>query len=524
MTADPNQSTMLGDYQIVSKIAEGGMGTVFKARHCTHGTIVAIKIISKDTAKNPVLLQRFKQEFDAARLIDHPNVVRALEYHAHPQPYIVMEFVDGESVGQRLQRLGRFPEQEAIRLIAQVCEGLQRAHKQGLVHRDIKPDNILITRDGQAKLTDLGLVKDIEADLNLTRTGRGLGTPHYMAPEQFRNAKNVDVRSDIYSLGATLYAMVTGVIPFENTNPLDCWMRKIRNEFAAPRELNPQLSERTDWAIRRAMSAELERRPASCREFLEDLLGQSQRAAGLTGKLGTASAGNEIWYMVYKDENGVTHTVKGTTAGIRRALADSLLGDPNKILISRDKAGPFMPLGSVAEFRDLVVVPATAAAAARRSGVLGKGTGPVSSPTPREDSDPEAVSLGAPPPSDVIGRSASRRGPSPSGRWPAAAGSGPPSGVRPQPSGRMRRPEPPGPRGNEPADPHSETVAYTPPTPPETDRPLLPPQRSPATKRRAAATPSPDPPSPWVRWLGTLLAMVLLAAVTAAVTYALLSR
>ncbi len=119
-----------------------------------------------------------------------------------------------------------------------MCEGLQRAHKQGLVHRDVKPDNILVTKDGVAKLTDLGLVKDVEGDLNLTKTGRGLGTPHFMAPEQFRNAKNVDVRCDIYSLGATLYAMVTGDVPFENASPLDCWMKKIRNEFPPPKELN----------------------------------------------------------------------------------------------------------------------------------------------------------------------------------------------------------------------------------------------------------------------------------------------
>src|SRR5262249_60729966 len=130
-------------------------------------------------------------------------------------------------------------------------------------------------RDGVAKLTDLGLVK-VEAELNLTKTGRGLGTPHYMAPEQFRNAKGVDVRGDIYSLGATLYAMITGATPFTNASPLDCWMKKIRNEFPAPRELNRAVSERVDWAIRRAMSAEPSLRPATCREFVEDLTGQSR--------------------------------------------------------------------------------------------------------------------------------------------------------------------------------------------------------------------------------------------------------
>src|SRR5439155_20397493 len=115
---------------------------------------------------------------------------------------------------------GKLTEADAIRLLAQVAQGLHRAHKQGLIHRDVKPDNILVTPEGVAKLADLGLVKEMEHDLNLTKTGRGLGTPHFMAPEQFRNAKTVDVRGDIYSLGATLYAMVTGIVPFDNASPL----------------------------------------------------------------------------------------------------------------------------------------------------------------------------------------------------------------------------------------------------------------------------------------------------------------
>jgi serine/threonine protein kinase len=352
-TAVPSQ---LGNYDILSKIAEGGMGTVFKARNRTTNEIVAIKVIAPATAKNPILLQRFEREFLSAKVLDHPNVVKALDYcGALPHPFLVMEFVDGLSIGQRLEQKGAYGEAEAVKLIAQVCDGLQRAHKQGLVHRDVKPDNILVTRDGIAKLTDMGLVREVEGDLNLTRTGRGLGTPHYMAPEQFRNAKTVDVRGDIYSLGATLYAMVTGVIPFDNASPLDCWMRKIRNEFDSPKKLNPQLSDRVDWAIRRAMSAEPSQRPASCREFLEDLTGQSRTA---TATNQAVSAANDVWYLVYRDENNQPHTVKGSTEGIRNALRDNLLGDPSGVLVSRTKHGQFNPLQSVPEFRDLVVAPA----------------------------------------------------------------------------------------------------------------------------------------------------------------------
>src|SRR5262249_35113157 len=144
---------------------------------------------------------------------------------------LVMEFVNGESLGDRVERAGPLPEAEGIKFITQVALGLQKAHAQGLIHRDVKPDNILIDQNGQAKLTDLGLVKGTEADLNLTRTGRGLGTPHFMAPEQFRNAKHADVRCDVYSLGATLYQLVTGTIPFDGCGPVDCWVKKLNNDL-----------------------------------------------------------------------------------------------------------------------------------------------------------------------------------------------------------------------------------------------------------------------------------------------------
>jgi serine/threonine protein kinase len=286
--------------------------------------------------------------------------------------------VDGESLGQRVERAGAVPEAEAVALIAQVCDGLQRAHKQGLVHRDVKPDNILVNHAGVAKLTDMGLVKEVDNDLNLTKTGRGLGTPHYMAPEQFRNAKSVDIRGDVYSLGATLYALVTGRVPFEQSNPLDCWMRKIKNEFPAPKELNESVSDRVDWAIRRAMSAEPSQRPTSCREFLEDLTGQS-RASATPSSTAPPPGRSDVWYMAYKDETGQKHTVKGATDGIRNALKERLLGDPSAILVGRSKAGQFVPIGSVPEFRDLVVVPAPMALPgrtdSRKSGIdIGKSS------------------------------------------------------------------------------------------------------------------------------------------------------
>ena len=222
LPAIPDGAVLGGRYEIEMPLGEGGMGAVYKGRHRTSGQIVAIKIVPPDTAKNQILLKRFEMEFRAASVLNHPNIVKALDYNGVGTPFLVMEFVDGESLGQRVEREGAIPERDAIKIIAQVCDGLHKAHKQSLIHRDVKPDNILVTRDGVAKLTDMGLVKDVDAELNLTRTGRGLGTPHFMSPEQFRNAKNADVKCDIYSLGATLYMMLTGEIPFAKTNPLDC--------------------------------------------------------------------------------------------------------------------------------------------------------------------------------------------------------------------------------------------------------------------------------------------------------------
>ncbi len=346
----------VGKYDLVEKIADGGMGSVYRGRNRETGDVVAVKVLTPNTSNSEVLLRRFEQEFKAASTLDHPNVVRALDYGQEGSvPYLVMEFVEGETLGQRIERAGRLSEAEAIRIIAQVAQGLHKAHKQGLVHRDVKPDNILVTPGGQAKLADLGLVKETEADLNLTRTGRGLGTPHFMAPEQFRNAKNADARCDIYSLGATLYMAVTGELPFRSCSPLDAWMKKVQNDLRSPRQLVPALNERIDWAVRRAMSADPESRPASCREFVEDLTGRSTR------KLSPDPAGGptpDIWYLVYTDDTGENHTVKGSLYAIRRSLKEGLLGDAANVRISRTKAGPFEPIRNQPEFRDLIIRPA----------------------------------------------------------------------------------------------------------------------------------------------------------------------
>jgi serine/threonine protein kinase len=383
--APPPQA--VGPYDLLEKVAEGGMGAIYRGRHRETGQVVAVKIMPAHMASNPVLLKRFEQEFRAASRLDHPHIVRALDYgEAAGAPYLVMEFVEGESLGQKLERQGRMNEAEAVRLIAQVAQGLHKAHKQGLVHRDVKPDNILVAPDGTAKLADLGLVKETDTDLNLTKTGRGLGTPHFMAPEQFRNAKGADARCDIYSLGATLYQMVTGELPFRSGGPLDAWMKKINHELTHPRQLVPGLSRQVEKAILRAMSPEPADRPASCREFIEELTGRSTRPQRSTTGGGSGNpAAADLWYLVYRDEEGVSHTVKGTASAICRSLRDGHLGDAANVRASRSKAGPFEPLRDYPEFRDVGQGPRSAGGAAGRSGVRtsqGAAARPAAPPKP----------------------------------------------------------------------------------------------------------------------------------------------
>jgi serine/threonine protein kinase len=384
--------TGIGNYDVLEKIAEGGMGTIYKGRHRQTGQIVALKVVPASMAKNTILLKRFEQEFRAASMLDHPNIVRALEYDGSgSSPFLVMEFVDGESLGQRVERDGRLPETEAIHIMTQVAQALYSAHKQKLIHRDIKPDNIMVTRDGIVKVADLGLVKEVDTDLNLTRTGRGLGTPHFMAPEQFRNAKSADARCDIYSMGATLYMLVTGELPFKSCGPLDAWMKKIHNEITPARQLIPSLSERVDWAIRRSMSADPEQRPATCKEFVEDLTGQSGRKLHSDEPVGMVQ---DVWYLVYRDDEGQTHTVKGSTEGIRRSYKQGLLGDAGNIRACRSKTGTFETLRSIPEFRDLVVTVAPAGAVPR--GSPGGPMAPGSRPNVNDPNRPPRVATPVP--------------------------------------------------------------------------------------------------------------------------------
>jgi serine/threonine protein kinase len=275
----------VGAYEVLEKLGEGSMGSVYKGRHTSTGELVAIKILAPEIARSQVLVQRFQQEFRAAHDLCHPNIVRCYEFGlTFASSYLVMEFVDGPSLGERIARLGRLTEEEAVRVVCQVAEGLHLAHENNIIHRDVKPDNILLTSQGQAKLTDLGLAKNRASALELTLPRSGLGTPNFMAPEQFGDAKNADVLCDVYSLGATLYMAITGELPFRARSTLHTLKKKMRNELTAPIELVPTLNEQTDHAIRQALRADPQQRQADCLRFIASLTGGSSLSRAPQGQ------------------------------------------------------------------------------------------------------------------------------------------------------------------------------------------------------------------------------------------------
>ena len=241
-------------YQILDRIGVGGMGIVYRARHLTFNEVCAIKIVSDAIAGDANFLQRFQTEAVVTRKLRHPNAVRVddFDYTDDGRPFIVMELVEGKNIGEILQEQGPFRVPRAVRIATQAARALGVAHKLGVVHRDIKPGNILLTTDEQgqeiAKVLDFGIAKLREAagetQSGMTMTGMVVGTPLYMSPEQFMGKKaagEIDGRTDIYSLGVVLYQMVTAQLPFEGDTPYSLMLQHIQGTVRPPHELVPEL-------------------------------------------------------------------------------------------------------------------------------------------------------------------------------------------------------------------------------------------------------------------------------------------
>jgi eukaryotic-like serine/threonine-protein kinase len=260
-------------YQILSKLGAGAMATVYKARQLSLDRIVAIKVLPKRMSENREFVDRFYKEGKAAARLNHPNIVGAVDVgEANGFHYFVMEYVEGQTVYDKLEHGERYEEKEALKLVIQTCKALAHAHKAGFIHRDVKPKNIMITKNGDAKLADMGLARetsDVEAAEK--ELGKAYGTPYYISPEQIRGEPDVDGRADVYSLGATFYHMVTGRVPFDAATPSAVMHKHLKEELIPPDHLNPNLSAGVGEIIEVAMAKNRKKRYATTEEMLVDL-------------------------------------------------------------------------------------------------------------------------------------------------------------------------------------------------------------------------------------------------------------
>jgi serine/threonine protein kinase len=266
-------ATVLGDYKLLKKLGEGGMGAVYKAHHGALDRVVAIKVLAKQLIKKKEFVQRFEREARVMAKLDHPNVLRCIDVKKTDAgvPYIVMEFVDGGSVEGWLKKLGRFSVGDAMHIVLKTAYALQHAHEKSLIHRDIKPDNLLLTKSGIVKVADLGLAKDTDDDVSLTKSGAGAGTPIYMAPEQAYNVKHCDSRVDIYALGVMLYVFLTGHPPFQGATAIELIMAKEKGKFDPIRKHNDEVPSKLDLIVDKMLAKDPKSRYASCQEVIDDL-------------------------------------------------------------------------------------------------------------------------------------------------------------------------------------------------------------------------------------------------------------
>jgi serine/threonine-protein kinase len=309
MTRAPQTGDRIADrYELEQQIGSGGMSTVFCAHDAQLDRRVAIKILHERFADDGEYVERFRREARSVAQLAHPNIVHVIDRgEDEGRQYIVFEFIEGENLKELIQRAGALPLRRAVELAATVADGLAFAHERGLVHRDVKPQNVLLSENGTVKVTDFGIARSLEVDHGLTQTGTVVGTGEYLAPEQ-ANGGVVSPATDVYSLGVVLWEMLTGRVPFEGDTFVAVALRHVNEKAADTREFRSDVPPRLAAAIAKALEKDPAHRFPTMREFAEELRACLAPQAGaedatqvirLPQQRKARPAGRRRWPLVY---------------------------------------------------------------------------------------------------------------------------------------------------------------------------------------------------------------------------------
>ena len=381
--------TRIGDFELKKRLGKGGMGEVFLARQVSLDRLVAVKTLSKNLTKKEDFVARFLREARSMAKLDHGNIVRVYAADSFKGVHFAaIEYIDGRSVQDWLNQDQMFPIGDAVHIAAVSAEALHHAHELNMIHRDIKPDNILLTSKGVVKVADFGLAKVLDEDLSMTQSGTGLGTPLYMAPEQARSAKTVDQRSDIYALGATLYHMLVGKVPFTAENTLELILAKEEGKYTPARSLRSDVPERLDLIIDKMMAKDPSHRYSGCAQIITDLtslgvmndklsfIDGAAPAKVSTGantlasprtmtirstdisskkdarKSNKSSAPRRVWFVQFEDPEGNLAIEKLSTSRILKMIRTGMITAKGKAKMSAEAT--YLPLAQYPEFTEAI--------------------------------------------------------------------------------------------------------------------------------------------------------------------------
>ena len=388
---------VLGErYEIGGVLGRGGMAEVHRGRDLRLGREVAVKVLRMDLARDPSFQVRFRREAQASASLNHPAIVAVYDTGEDrtangATPYIVMEYVEGETLRDVLRAEGLLSPERAMSLTADICAALDFSHRNGIVHRDVKPGNVMITPQGTVKVMDFGIARAVsDSAATMTSTAAVIGTAQYLSPEQARG-EGVDARSDVYSAGCLLYELVTGAPPFTGDSPVAVAYQHVREDPKMPSSINPEIPPELDAILLKAMSKNPANRYQSAAEMRSDLLravaGQRVEATPVMGEaertsmIATTGYGDAAWDD--EDEVAATRRRRGIMALVA-ALVVVLIGVVTLVVVLNNRAEPPPAVVTVAVPSTLVNATPDAAAAALTEAGLALGTQATAASTPEQ--------------------------------------------------------------------------------------------------------------------------------------------